>query len=74
MTKITVDKVEAATRQLDEAIELLFSDHDPLAIRTLAAAAHGLFADLVGLAAPESHGVRGLLRNLVFPKRTRWQV
>lgn len=40
-------KPEAATRQLDEAIVLLFADHDPLAIRTLAAAAHGILADLV---------------------------
>jgi plasmid stabilization system protein ParE len=52
MAKITVNKTEAATRQLDEAIELLFADHDPLAIRTLAAAAHGVFADLVEVSSP----------------------
>jgi hypothetical protein len=40
-------KPQAATRQLDVAITLLFADYDPLAIRTLAAAAHGVFADLV---------------------------
>lgn len=45
--QVTCTKFEAASRQLDEAIVLLFADHDPLAIRTLAAAAHGLFADLV---------------------------
>lgn len=44
---VTCSKVQAAIRQLDEAIILLFADHDPLAIRTLAAAAHGILADLV---------------------------
>ena len=43
----TCTKSQAATRQLDEAIILLFADHDLLAIRTLAAAAHGILADLV---------------------------
>ncbi|HEY8119343.1 MAG TPA: hypothetical protein VIE91_08905 [Methylophilaceae bacterium] len=45
--KIVTDKSTAASRQLDVAIELLFSDQDPLGIRTLAAAAHTIFADLV---------------------------
>lgn len=44
---VTGTKAEAATRQLDAAITLLFADHDPLAIRTLASAAHGILADLV---------------------------
>lgn len=39
-------KHDAATRQLDVAIALLFNDSDPLAIRTLSAAAHGIFADI----------------------------
>jgi len=45
--KITCTKLEAASRQLDEAVALLFADRDPLAIRTLAAAAHGVLSDLV---------------------------
>ena len=45
--QVTCSKFEAAPRQLDEAIGLLLADHDPLAVRTLAAAAFGLFADLV---------------------------
>lgn len=45
--KIVTQKAFAASRQLDVAIELLFSDRDPLAIRTLAAAAHTIFSDLV---------------------------
>jgi len=43
---VTCSKSAAAGRQLDVAIALLFNDSDPLAIRTLAAAAHGIFADL----------------------------
>jgi hypothetical protein len=45
--KVTCTKFQAASRQLDEAIALLFSDRDPLAVRILAAAAHGLLAGLV---------------------------
>jgi hypothetical protein len=45
--KVTCTKPQAATRQLDLAITLLFAGFDPLAIRTLAAAAHGILADLV---------------------------
>ncbi len=45
--KTRCTKPQAAARQLDVAITLLFADYDPLAIRTLAAAAHGVLADLV---------------------------
>lgn len=45
--KSTCTKPQAATRQLDVAITLLFADYDPLAVRTLAAAAFGVLADLV---------------------------
>jgi hypothetical protein len=45
--QIVTQKPDAAVRQLDVAIELLFSEREPLAVRTLAAAAHGVLADLV---------------------------
>lgn len=45
--KVDCAKPDAATRQLDVAINLLFADYDPLPIRTLAASAHGILADLV---------------------------
>lgn len=45
--KTNFGKMEAATRQLDIAIGLLFAAQDPLAIRTLAGAANELLADLV---------------------------
>jgi len=47
MTTVTCTKPQAAARQLDVAISLLFADYDPLAIRTIAAAAYGVFSDLV---------------------------
>lgn len=43
---VTCSKRDAAVRQLDVAIGLLFTDDDPLAIRTLAGAAYGILADL----------------------------
>jgi hypothetical protein len=47
IVKTRCTKPQAAIRQLDVAITLLFADYDPLAVRTLAAAAHGILADLV---------------------------
>lgn len=44
--KVTCSKHDAAVRQLDVAIGLLFTDGDPLAVRTLAGAAYGILADL----------------------------
>lgn len=44
--KVTCSKHDAAVRQLDVAIGLLFTDDDPLAVRTLAGAAYGILADL----------------------------
>ncbi|HDL86005.1 MAG TPA: hypothetical protein ENH11_06735, partial [Candidatus Acetothermia bacterium] len=44
--KVTCAKPDAAVRELDVAIGLLFTDGDPLAVRTLAGAAYGIFADL----------------------------
>jgi hypothetical protein len=41
-----VTKLEAATRQLDTAIELFFSGGDPISIHTLAASAGNVFADV----------------------------
>lgn len=44
--KVTCTKHDAAVRQLDVAIGLLFTDGDPLSVRTLAGAAYGILADL----------------------------
>ena len=44
--RVTCTKPDAAVRQLDVAIGILFTDGDPLAIRTLSGAAYGILADL----------------------------
>lgn len=45
-TTITVTKIEAARRQLRTAIELWFSDADPISIHTLSAASYQIIHDL----------------------------
>lgn len=45
-SSITVTKIEAARRQLRTAIELWFSDADPVSIHTLSAASYQIIHDL----------------------------
>ena len=47
MTKITVNKLEAAQRQIDAAIRMLFSCEDPVAIHALAMASLQILKDVV---------------------------
>ncbi|MBE7493771.1 MAG: hypothetical protein HS117_02380 [Verrucomicrobiaceae bacterium] len=47
LTKITLDKREVAKRQLNAAINLWFDDGEPIAVHTLACAAHELLASLL---------------------------
>jgi hypothetical protein len=46
MTKIRVNKIEAARRQIDAAIRMLFSNEDSIAIHTLAMASFRIVRDL----------------------------
>ena len=46
MAKIRVNKIEAARRQIDTGIRMLFSKEDPVAIETLAMAALRIVRDL----------------------------
>ena len=46
MTKIRVNKIDAARRQIDAAIRLLFDNDDPVAIHTLQAAGFRILRDL----------------------------
>ena len=50
---MNIGKDEAATRQLDVAIELFFENRDILAVFTVANAASVIFADLVALRNPK---------------------
>lgn len=45
--KIKYNKAEVASKQLDVAINLLFTDQDAIAVRSLASSAHSIFFDLV---------------------------
>jgi len=49
----TVNKLQAAHRQLNAAIWLLFSEHDPLGVLALAGNASAVFSDLVALRLPQ---------------------
>ena len=44
--KVECTKPDAAVRQIDVAVGLLFTDSDPLAVQTLAGAAYCILADL----------------------------
>jgi hypothetical protein len=48
-----VGKIDAANRQLDFAIDLFFSEGDPVCVHTLAGAASILLSDLVEDRAPD---------------------
>jgi len=67
--QVTCSKFEAASRQLDEAIGLLLADHDPLAVRTLTAAAFGLFADLVEHSKPDESWRSHLIQDSGLDKK-----
>ena len=53
MTTVRVTKLEAAQRQLNKAIRMLFAEDDPICTHTLAGASSILFTDLVAKLAPE---------------------
>ena len=46
MMEIQVTKIEAARRQIDEAIRLLFENRDPVAVHTLTMASQRIIRDL----------------------------
>jgi hypothetical protein len=66
---VTASKRQAATRQLDVAIELLLTDRDPLAARTLAAAAFGVLSDLVEKKRPGDSWREKLFADSGLPRR-----
>jgi len=46
MTEMRVTKIEAARRQIDAAIRLLFSEEDPVVIHTIASAGFRILRDI----------------------------
>jgi len=59
-----VSKLEAAERQLVEAIRLFFEERDRVAIHTLVSAAHQVLADVGRI-----HGYGGVMRNPELVKK-----
>ena len=55
---VAVNKLEAATRQLDAAIRLLFAGEDIVAVHTLAGAASAVLTNLIDIELPRSRGTR----------------
>jgi len=55
MTEIRVSKIEAAKRQIELSIRLLFRNEDPIGILTLAAAGFRILRDLGGKADSQTH-------------------
>jgi len=46
MTKIRVNKIDVARRQLDAAIRMTFGGEDPIAVHSVAAAGHQIIRDI----------------------------
>jgi hypothetical protein len=58
---MSITKLDAATRQMNTAIELYFHELDEVSIHTLAAAAHNLLTDLSS-AAPQQTVIQRYIR------------
>jgi hypothetical protein len=52
MDEIRIDKLSAASRQIDAAVRLLFSGEDMVAVHTLAGAASTILSDLIEARTP----------------------
>src|SRR5271156_2491753 len=46
MTKIQINKIDAARRQIDAAIRMTIAEEDPAAIHSIVAAAHRIVRDI----------------------------
>jgi hypothetical protein len=57
--QFTVSKIEAALRQLETAIQLYFSDGDPISVHTLTAAAYNVLRDVTARTGTDRIILRG---------------
>ena len=62
MSDKEISKTEAARRQIDAAISMLFRNDDPLAVHTVAMAAFRILRDLA-----KSHGLKHTLDSMIRP-------
>lgn len=72
--KISVDKTEAARRQIDAAIRMLFSHEEPVAIHTLAMAALGILKDLASKNVQSN--LDNIIASMIAPEKTKefWNI
>ena len=71
MAKIKVTKLEAAQRQIDAAIRLLFNNDDPVAIHTVAAAGRQILMDLAKI---DNTQVWQMMNQCIRPEmRKKWR-
>ncbi len=69
MAEIRVNKIEAAQRQIDVAIRLLFTNEDPVAIHTLVSAAFRILRDVANKrGSVQEHE---LLKQMVIPGKEK---
>ena len=61
---IKINKIEAAQRQIDTAIRLLFNNDDPIAIHTLIMAGFRILRDL---ASKKNGNMHNLVQNIIKP-------
>jgi hypothetical protein len=68
LATIKVSKLDAARRQLDGAIELWFSDGDPVAIHALACAAHQIVQDIGANQGQRGAHIENLAKEVAKPE------
>ena len=71
MTKIRVNKPDAARRQIDMAIELFFDQRDPVLVHSLAMAAFRILADLVKAKGLKDQSIIGKFDKMIRPGMER---
>ncbi len=73
VAKVSIDKLQAARRQLDVAVELFFHDGDPVAVHALGAASCEILEDLMAHAGVEDDLIAVLLPDYRDRFRALWR-
>jgi hypothetical protein len=68
---IRVSKLDAARRQLDGAIQLWFSNGDPVAIHALVCAAHQIIQDINEKKGERTFHLEEVVKSRVKPERVQ---
>ena len=71
MATMKVSKLDAARRQLDGAIQLWFLDGDPVAIHSLACAAHQVIQDIAEQKGAREYHLEEITKKIVKPEHVK---